>query len=35
MGFSLFDFQREAVKKAMSLYRMLLCVRVGGGKTLI
>ena len=35
MGFSLFDFQRAAVKKAMSLYRMLLCVRVGGGKTLI
>lgn len=35
MGIKLFDFQQEAVKKALSLYYMLLCVRVGGGKTLI
>lgn len=35
MGFKLFDFQKAAVKKALALYNMLLCVRVGGGKTLI
>lgn len=35
MGINLFDFQREAVKKALGLYYMLLCVRVGGGKTMI
>lgn len=35
MGIKLFDFQREAVIKALKLHFMLLCVRVGGGKTLI
>ena len=35
MAIKLFDFQKEAVKKAMSLRNMLLCVRVGGGKTMI
>lgn len=35
MGIKLFDFQKEAVKKALRLYHMLLCVRVGGGKTMI
>nr|DAT66064.1 MAG TPA: Chromatin remodeling complex ATPase [Caudoviricetes sp.] len=35
MGLKLFDFQREAVKRALSSLNYLLCVRVGGGKTLI
>lgn len=35
MGIKLFDFQKEAVLKALKNYVMLLCVRVGGGKTLI
>lgn len=35
MAIKLFDFQQEALKKALSLFYMLLCVRVGGGKTLI
>ena len=35
MGVKLFDFQKAAVIKALKLHFMLLCVRVGGGKTLI
>ena len=35
MGLTLFDFQKDAVKKAIELPKMLLCVRVGGGKTII
>lgn len=35
MGIKLFDFQQEAVKRALSALNYLLCVRVGGGKTLI
>ena len=35
MGIRLFDFQQEAVKRALSSRNYLLCVRVGGGKTLI
>lgn len=35
MGIKLFDFQKEAVIKALKLPFMMLCVRVGGGKTLI
>jgi ERCC4-related helicase len=35
MALKLFDFQKEAVKKALKLWNMLLCVRVGGGKTII
>lgn len=31
----LFDFQKEAVKRALNSLNYLLCVRVGGGKTLI
>lgn len=35
MGIKLFDFQQEAVKRALRSLNYLLCVRVGGGKTLI
>ena len=35
MGIKLFDFQQEAVKRALNALNYLLCVRVGGGKTLI
>lgn len=35
MQIKLFDFQQEAVKRALNSYYQLLCVRVGGGKTLI
>lgn len=35
MQIKLFDFQQEAVKRALSSFYQLLCVRVGGGKTLI
>ena len=35
MGLKLFDFQKEAVKRALNIRNMLLCVRVGGGKTMI
>lgn len=35
MGLKLFDFQKEAVKRALGSLNYLLCVRVGGGKTLI
>ena len=35
MGIKLFDFQQEAVKRALRAINYLLCVRVGGGKTLI
>jgi len=35
MGIKLFDFQQEAVKRALNSLNYLLCVRVGGGKTLI
>lgn len=31
----LFDFQKEAVKRALNSLYYLLCIRVGGGKTLI
>ena len=32
---TLFDFQKEAVKRALKSLNYLLCIRVGGGKTLI
>lgn len=35
MGIKLFEFQQEAVKRALNSLNYLLCVRVGGGKTLI
>ena len=35
MSVKLFDFQQEAVKRALNAINYLLCVRVGGGKTLI
>ena len=35
MAVKLFDFQQEAVKRALNALNYLLCVRVGGGKTLI
>ena len=35
MGIKPFEFQQEAVKRALNSLNYLLCVRVGGGKTLI
>lgn len=35
MAVKLFDFQQEAVKRALNAVNYLLCIRVGGGKTLI
>ena len=35
MVVKLFEFQKEAVKKALNALNYLLCIRVGGGKTLI
>ena len=35
MKIKLFDFQKEAVTKALKSFYQLICVRVGGGKTLI
>lgn len=35
MAIKLFDFQIEAVKRAISSFYQLICVRTGGGKTII
>lgn len=35
MVIKLIDFQKEAVKRAINSKKYLLCIRVGGGKTLI
>lgn len=35
MTIKLFDFQKEAVKRALKNFFQLICVRVGGGKTMI
>lgn len=35
LAVKLFDFQQEAVKRALNAINYLLCIRVGGGKTLI
>lgn len=35
MLIKLFDFQKEAVKRALQSFYQLICVRTGGGKTII
>lgn len=35
MVIKLFDFQKEAVKRAVQAFYQLICVRTGGGKTII
>lgn len=35
MAIKLFDFQQEAVKRALKSFYQLVCVRTGGGKTII